>query len=432
MLIIAKEETLELARLEKLLHQLNQPYRVLLTNLETDLEKEKESLATFFTQQDPSSKIGEPLFFNDLEVPEYWEPWTLGITTYIFDGTERRANVIFRKDVLSRTVGRVEWFGQGEEIATIDLYNRYGWRSKQSLLDERGQAYLEIYLNQKQEEVLLHFVSEGTFLHQTAKGRDRVYANKEELLRAVLDHLLPEAKGVLLMDKDLLSFVERIDKERLAYCGNWSLDLAELTEHVGQLMVLDETLLPEKKECLMELSGFVDLEGVSFQPQALIMTASQEVKGLSNLVDQFPQVTFHIAALTTMGPKLTKLAPCSNVRLYPGISMDQYEELLASCSLYLDCNQGKEVLSSSIRALENGQLLLGLQDTVHQEVYKELTTVTETVEEMKVQLGEILAHPESFQERLKEQAHILQLPKKEELRRRFECLEGGSHEHLYL
>lgn len=432
MLIIAKEETQELARLEKLLHQLNQPYRVLLTNLETDLEKKKESLATFFTQQEPASKTGEPLFFNDLEVPEYWEPWTLGITTYIFDGTERRGNVIFRKDVLSRTVGRVEWFGQGEEIATIDLYNRYGWRSKQSLLDERGQAYLEIYLNQKQEEVLLHFVSEGTFLHQTAKGRDRVYANKEELLRAVLNHLLPEAKGVLLMDKDLLSFVEMIDKERLAYCGNWSLDLAELTEHVGQLMILDETLLPEKKEGLMELSGFVDLERVSFQPQALIMTASQEVKGLSNLVDQFPQVTFHIAALTTMGPKLTELASCSNVRLYPGISMDQYEELLASCSLYLDCNQGKEVLSSSIRALENGQLLLGLQDTVHQEVYKELTTVTETVEEMKVQLGEILAHPESFQELLKEQAHILQLPKKEELRRRFECLEGGSHEHLYL
>ena len=182
----------------------------------------------------------------------------------------------------------------------------------------------------------------------------------------------------------------------------------------------------------MELSGFVDLEGVNFQPQALIMTASQEVKGLSNLVDQFPQVTFHISALTTMGPKLTELAPCSNVRLYPGISMDQYEELLASCSLYLDCNQGKEVLSSSIRALENGQLLLGLQSTVHQEVYKKLTTVTETVEEMKVQLGEILAHPESFQERLKEQARILQLPKKEELRKRFECLEGGSHEHLYL
>ena len=427
MLIIAKEETMELARLEKLLHQLNQPYRVLLTNLETDLEKEKESLVTFLTQQDPASKMGEPLFFNDLEVPEYWEPWTLGITTYIFDGTERRANVIFRKDFLSRTVGRVEWFGQGEEIATIDLYNRYGWRSKQSLLDERGQAYLEIYLNQKQEEVLLHFVSEGSFLHQTAKGRDQVYANKEELLRAVLEHLLPEAKGVLVMDKDLLSFVEMIDKGRLAYCGNWSLDLAELAG-----LVLDETLLPEKKEGLMELSGFVDLEEVSFQPQALIMTASQEVKGLSNLVDQFPQVTFHIAALTAMGPKLTELASCPNVRLYPGVSMDQYEELLAGCSLYLDCNQGKEVLGTSIRALENGQLLLGLQDTVHQEVYKELTTVVETVEEMEMQLGEILAHPESFQERLKEQACILQLPKKEELRRRFERLEGGSHEHLYL
>ena len=80
-----------------------------------------------------------------------------------FDGEERRANVVLRGDILSRTVDRVEWFAQAEEIVSIDVYNRYGWRSKQSLLTEAGQSYLDIYLNRQQEEVLLHFVSQGTF-----------------------------------------------------------------------------------------------------------------------------------------------------------------------------------------------------------------------------------------------------------------------------
>ena len=74
------------------------------------------------------------------------------------------------------------------------------------------------------------------------------------------------------------------------------------------------------------------MEQESFQPEALVMTASQEVEGLSSLVHQFPQVTFHIAALTAMGPKLTDLDPCPNVRLYPGLSLGNYESLLARCS----------------------------------------------------------------------------------------------------
>ena len=99
MFIIASEQTRELDRLQKYLDKLSQPYRVFVTNLETDLDQQTESLATFFTQKDPASKIGKPLFFNDLAVPELWECWTLGITTYLFDGEERRANVVLREDI---------------------------------------------------------------------------------------------------------------------------------------------------------------------------------------------------------------------------------------------------------------------------------------------------------------------------------------------
>lgn len=425
MFIIASEQTRELDRLRKLLDKLAQPYRVFVTNLETDLAEQAESLATFFTQKDPASKVGKPLFFNDLEVPDLWECWTLGITTYLFDGEERRANVVLRGDLLSRTVDRVEWFGQGEEIVSSDVYNRYGWRSKQSLLTEAGQPYLDIYLNRQQEEVLLHFVSQGTFLHQTSEGRDRLYANKEELQRAVLEQLLPEDEAVLLMDKALLDVVKEIPKERLAYCARDAHALDEIKERVGQILLVEDGFLGEKKDGITALSGLVDVEQESFQPEALVMTASQEVAGLSSLVDQFPQVTFHIAALTAMGPKLTDLAARPNVRLYPGISLGNFESLLARCSIYLDCNQGEEVWSSSLHALENGLVLFGLKSTVHQKAYKELSTITDTVEEMRNQLEAFVQQPDTFKALLREQVRILKLPEKDVLKEIFKRLEGG-------
>ena len=426
MFIIASEQTRELDRLRKLLDKLGQPYRVFVTNLETDVAEQTESLATFFTQKDPASKIGNPLFFNDLEVPELWECWTLGITTYLFDGEERRANVVLREDILSRTVERVEWFGRGEEIVSIDVYNRYGWRSKQSLLTDAGQPYLDIYLNRQQEEVLLHYISQGIFLHQPPKGRDHLYANKEEIQKAVLKQVLPEDEAILLIDQSLLAFVKEIPKERLAYCAREAHALDEIKEQVGQILLVEDGILSEKKDGITALSGLVDVEQESFQPEALVMTASQEVEGLSSLVHQFPQVTFHIAALTAMGPKLTDLATRPNVRLYPGISLDKYEDLLSSCSIYLDCNQGEEVWSSSLHALENGQVLFGLKTTVHHEAYKKLSTITDSVEEMEQQLEIVLQNPEAYKELVREQARILKLPEKEALEELFKRLEGGT------
>ena len=426
MFIIASERTRELDRLRKLLDKLGQPYRVFVTNLETDLDQQTDSLATFFTQTDPTSKIGKPLFFNDLSVPELWECWTLGITTYLFDGEERRANVVLRGDILSRTVERVEWFGQREEIVSIDVYNRYGWRSKRSLLTEAGQPYLDIYLNRQQEEVLLHYISQGIFLHQPPKGRDHLYANKEELQKAVLKQVLPKNEAILLMDQSLLDFVKEIPKERLALCTSTVANLEEIKEQVDQILVLEAAYLREEIEGYTSLSGLVDVDQEKLQPEALIMTASQEVEGLEDLVHDFPQVTFHIAALTAMGPKLTDLAARPNVRLYPGISLEKYENLLSSCSIYLDCNRGEEVWSSSLHALENGQILLGLKSTVHQEAYKELSTITDTVEEMRNQLEALVQHPEAFKEMLREQVRILELPEKDALKEIFKRLEGGT------
>lgn len=63
MFIIASEQTRELERLRKLLDKLGHPYRVFVTNLETDLAEQAESLATFLPKKTQHQKW-ENLYFS--------------------------------------------------------------------------------------------------------------------------------------------------------------------------------------------------------------------------------------------------------------------------------------------------------------------------------------------------------------------------------
>ena len=54
-------------------------------------------------------------------------------------------------------------------------------------------------------------------------------------------------------------------------------DLDEIKEQVSQILLVEDGLLREKKDGITALSGLVDVEQESFQPEALVMTASQEV-----------------------------------------------------------------------------------------------------------------------------------------------------------
>lgn len=63
---------------------------------------------------------------------------------------------------------------------------------------------------------------------------------------------------------------------------------------------------------------------------------------------------------------------------------------------------------------------------MHQEAYKDLSTITDTVEEMEQQLDTLLQQPETYKEWVREQARILKLPEKETLEELFKRLEGGT------
>ena len=66
-------------------------------------------------------------------------------------------------------------------------------------------------------------------------------------------------------------------------CTSTVADLEEIKEQVDQILVLEAAYLREEIEGYTSLSGLVDVDQEKFQPEALVMTASQEVEGLANL-----------------------------------------------------------------------------------------------------------------------------------------------------
>lgn len=71
----------------------------------------------------------------------------------------------------------------------------------------------------------------------------------------------------------------------------------------------------------------------------LIVTNSQELEAIHQLVGSLPEITFNIAAWTDMGSKLYALSQKhENIYLYPAISREEFERLKNQMDVYLDIN----------------------------------------------------------------------------------------------
>ena len=111
------------------------------------------------------------------------------------------------------------------------------------------------------------------------------------------------------------------------------------------------------------------------RPRALIVTNSDQIEQLQEIVAALPKVHFDIAALTAMSEKLLAVGEQANVTVYPNISLSYLESLFAMDDILLDINYGDEVLDTVRRAFEQDMLILGFDSTIHQDQYVALQDV---------------------------------------------------------
>lgn len=332
---------------------------------------------------------GKPLFFNQLPIPDLWEIKGNGQEASVWDYQSKRAMIHYAKPKHKRLIQRVDWLDKAGKLLTSDHYNRKGYRFAQSLYDSQtGELLSKTYYNVKQEEILVeNYKTKDVILNHSQQvtifpSQVAFYAyylsvsgfDMGEICYNSLGKSFLTAVALKQANRHTLFWQEGIT-DKLP--GNMQYLLNKEPEN-NRIVVQDrrvfdklKSLVPDSEFKRFSYLGFL----YPFKPnpevnaEALIVTNSDQIEQVEDLIKELPDVTFNIAAVTEMSSKLVRLKMYPNVRLYPNSSPELIEELFKKSSFYLDINYGRELLSSVRTAFERELLLLAFDKTVHNRRY---------------------------------------------------------------
>ena len=127
---------------------------------------------------------------------------------------------------------------------------------------------------------------------------------------------------------------------------------------------------------------------------ALILTVSDQIEQLDYLLENLPDICFHIAAPVQFSEKIRVMESKYNVRLMTVTTNQQIDFLVNICDILLDINHFQEVDSIVSKFVQAGKMVLAFDNTVHgnqgQEVFlssnpdKLVSRVREYLNEVRV------------------------------------------------
>lgn len=110
------------------------------------------------------------------------------------------------------------------------------------------------------------------------------------------------------------------------------------------------------------------------QGDALILTVSDQIEQLEYILENLPDICFHIAAPVQFSEKIRVLESRYNVRLVTVTTDQQIDFLVNICDILLDINHFQEVDSIVSKFVQAGKMVLAFDNTVHgnqgQEVFE--------------------------------------------------------------
>lgn len=329
---------------------------------------------------------GKPLFFNQIQVPKYWNISGNNSSGSIHDKSKERARIFYAEPKNKRLVKVVDWLDEDGQVKASDHYNKYGCCYARTIFNKKGQKVTKSYFNvDGQETIVENYVTDDIVLNQADKTI--IFKNRTEFVTYYikangLEHhriffnslsvpfFVSNALGAGDNGKeDILFWQEKTGSE---IPGNMLLIFDEKANRCNRVIVqnhpsyerLRQLNAPEDK---MEELGYI----YSFKkknlgrPSALICTNTENVERLKEIVTALPDVKFHVTALTEMSGKLLAHEQYKNVVMYPNIKMSTLENLFWECDFYLDINHENEIVEATRKAFMYNQLILNFNETAH-------------------------------------------------------------------
>lgn len=331
---------------------------------------------------------GKPRYFNQIQVPEYWEISGTNSSGKIHNLGQERGRIFYAEPKHKRLVRVVDWLDENGIVRSSDHYNRYGALYARTIFNAKGQKVNKSYFSPTGVEVIVHNFVTGDiilneedsvkifhtktdfvvyFMEKTGFAKKRFFFNSLSTPFFVSQRLSSEEKG------DVLFWQEPVYNE---IPGNMQIILNGKATRTGKVVVqkrasYDKLLALGAPAEIVQKLGFIYpfKKDNGYRSEALICTNSDRIANIERLVQELPQMNFHIAAITEMSSKLMSLSGYDNVKLYPGVKVAVLDELFDTCDFYLDINYESEIVSAVRRAFLHNHLIFGFKDTIHNPSY---------------------------------------------------------------
>lgn len=403
---------------------------------------------------------GKARFFDQIECPEYWEISGSAASGEVKDLHHLRGKIFYSEEQGHRLVSDVDWLGENGMVAFTDHYDRQGYIYSRTVFNRSGKKFCRSWFDRRgRERIVENFVTGDIIVSGWGEGEKiRLFKGIPAMAAAMLREAGLEGSTFFYNSLSVPLFVTEelkrpTDTEgagggiggragrggiggrrgnilfwqegprddipgnmRMILEGRSKTDLIlvqnrESYDRLMELCTADGLLSPEASdprrvpgapECMLRPMGFAyDLRRKNRHSRnALICTNSDQIRDLDTMVAEFPDLTFHIAAVTEMSSRLMAFGKYPNVRLYPVARESKVRQLMDRCDIYLDINHGGEILSSVKEAFLSDQLILAFRNTMHRRALTGAENVFQEKEALCAALRQVADHPEKLDERL--------------------------------
>lgn len=383
----------------------------------------------YFTRT-KKDKTPNPLFFNELPVPDFWEIKGTNEKGQVIDFGEQRARIYYAEPKHKRYIKIVDWMDQKGTVRWSDHYDQYGHRFAQTVLDNTQKQMMKCYFDDDGKQVITENYTTGD-VTLVEDGVTHIFRTKTDFVVYFMEKLGYDKEPIFFNSLSTPLFVSQKLKAnarkqdvlfwqepiRDSIPGNMLPILNGTATRTEKVMVQTHDAyekmltLGTPKKVITELGYIYPFENHQKENRSiLILTNSDQIEGLAHLMEALPDMTFYVGAITEMSQKLLSHSKYKNARMLPNIEMKKVDELFATCDFYLDINQGGEILNAIRRAFLSNLLILGYKETLHKPAFVSPDNAYETakVDQLIARLRSTSESEASMAEALKrQQAHKL-------------------------
>lgn len=334
-------------------------------------------------------KVERPKYYNEIIIPDKWSinagvDEGYGIISYQH---EEKGRIHYTKPK-EYFVKEVEWCDRKGITRFWDHYNRYGNLCARTVCDHEGRKISKTWVTEQGKEVIVEHLKTGNIvlndgdhvkLFQTKMDAVIYCFTKSGLSKSSFFYnslstpfLISNALSGS-SKRDILFWQETIGNE---IPGNMQIILNGRAERTQKIVVQKKSAynrlvkLGANREAITELGFIYPFEKDNqHRWEALIFTNTDQIEHCKELIEIFPQMRFHIAAVTEMSAALMELRSYKNVHLYPGAVPKVLDELFQKCDFYFDINHYNEMDSAVFRAFLHNHLIFAFHETLHNREY---------------------------------------------------------------